>query len=313
MSSDDASGPLRWPAMTIGVALDDSTRLAARKPAPEPLALGPVATTMMIPLWARAAETRKQKPLVRDVRALEICEGLDFDFATFRHSYGSQIGCVLRGLLYDRWVGEFLARHPSGTVVELGAGLSTRYERIDNGTARWVDVDLPDAIALRRRHFTPTARRTFVAASVLDEDWPAAVKRAAPGPYYFVSEGMLMYLDGDDVQRLLVRLADAFGPCEVALDSIAPSVVRHQRLHDSMKHLMDAPFRWGIDEVRDVERWDRRFAVRDVATLPDIASRFADRVALSHRVAGALVKRVLPGFARAYRLSRLTIGATAAA
>ena len=270
--------------------------------------LGPVAKTMMIPLWARAAETRKRRPLVHDVRALEICDSIDFDFAMFRHSYGTQVGCVLRGLLYDRWVGDFLARHPGGTVVELGAGLSTRFERIDNGEARWVDVDLPDAIALRRAHFAPTSRRTFLAASVLDADWPAAVARAAPGPYYFVSEGMLMYLDSEDVRALLVRLADSFGPCEIALDSIAPAVVRHQRLHDSMKHMMDAPFRWGIQDIRHVERWDPRLAVRDVATLPEIASRFRDRVPLSHRIVGAFVKRALPDVARAYRLSRIAVG-----
>jgi O-methyltransferase involved in polyketide biosynthesis len=263
---------------------------------------------MMIPLWARAAETRKRRPLVRDVRALEICERIDYDFGTFRHSYGTQIGCVLRGLLYDRWVGDFLARHPVGTVVELGAGLSTRFERIDNGKACWVDVDLPDAIALRRRHFAPAPRRTFLAVSVLDAGWPAAVARAAPGPYYFVSEGMLMYLDEEDVRGLLVRIADTFGPCEVALDSIAPAVVRHQRHHDSMKHMMDAPFRWGIRDVRDVERWDPRFAVREVATLPDVAMLFRERVALSHRLAAAFVARALPGFARAYRLSRILVG-----
>jgi hypothetical protein len=122
--------------MTSATVLDGH---ASRRPAApsrsEPLALGPVATTMMIPLWARAAETRKRHPLVRDVRAAEICESVDFDFGTFRYSYGT-------------------------------------FERIDNGTARWVDVDLPDAIALRRAHFTPTSRRTFLSASVLDPVWP---------------------------------------------------------------------------------------------------------------------------------------------
>ena len=165
--------------MTSASALDGRT---SRRPTTaagvEPLTLGPVAKTMMIPLWARAAETRKRRPLVRDLRALEICEHVDYDFDTFRYSYGTQIGCVLRGLLYDRWVERFLERHPEGTVVELGAGLSTRFERIDNGKAHWVDVDLPDAIALRRSHFAPAPRRTFVAASVLDADWPAAVMHA---------------------------------------------------------------------------------------------------------------------------------------
>lgn len=273
----------------------------------QPLALEGVAKTLVIPLWARARETQRRRPLVRDERALEICEGLDFDFTPFRHAYGTQIGCVLRGLLYDRWVSAFLVRHPTGTVVELGAGLSTRFERIDNGSAHWVDVDLPAAMALRRRCFRAGPRRTFLAASVLD-DWMSRVRRAAPGPYYFVSEGMLMYLAESDVRALLGRIADVFGPTEIVLDSISPAVVRHQRHHDSMKHMMDAPFRWGLADPYELTSWDDRFAVEDVATLPDIAKRFGSEVALRHRVAGAFIARVLPGFARAYRLSRVRLG-----
>ena len=71
--------------------------------------------------------------------------------------------------------------------------------------------------------------------------------------------------------------------------------------------MMDAQFRWGIDDIRDIERWDRRLVVRDVATLPDIARLFGSRVPLSHRLAGALVERTMPGFARAYRLSRIAV------
>ncbi len=271
--------------------------------------LTPVARTMFIPLWARAAEMRKRQPLVNDVRALEICGSIDYDFSVFRHAHGTQIGCVLRGLLYDEWVGAFLARHPRGTVVELGAGLTTRFERIDNGEARWVDVDLPDAIALRRQHFASSARRSLVAASLADTEWVEAVARAAPPPYYFVSEGVLMYLERDHVRALLGRIADAFGPTEVALDSFAPVVMRNQHLHDAKKHMMDARFRWGIEDVRALEQWDERLRIRDVLTLPGIARRYRDRVALRQRVAGALVERTLPGLARSYRLSRIEVRA----
>jgi O-methyltransferase involved in polyketide biosynthesis len=273
------------------------------------LDVGPVERTMLIPLWARAEETRKRHPLVRDPRSLQICESLDYDFGTFRRAYGTQAGCVLRGLLYDRWVGDFLARHPSGTVVELGAGLSTRFERLDNGRACWVDVDLPHAMTLRTRLFPASPRRTFLSASVLDADWPSAVQAAAAGPYYFVCEGMLMYLEPDEVRSFFTRSADAFGGSELVFDSIAPIVVRYQTLHDSMKHMMDAPFRWGIDDVRRIERWDRRLAVRDVATLPEIARRFRGRLGLPHRLIAALAERTLPAFASAYRLARVELGA----
>ena len=295
--------------MTEAVSFEHpATRIAEVRPRLV-LDVGPVERTMLIPLWARAAETRKRRPLVRDLRSVQICESLDYDFGTFRRAYGTQAGCVLRGLLYDQWVGDFLARHPSGTIVELGAGLSTRFERLDNGAAHWVDVDLPHAMALRRQFFPSSPRRTFLSASVLDADWPSAVRAAAPGPYYFVCEGMLMYIEPDDVRSLLVRLADAFGRSEIVFDSIAPMVVQHQTLHDSMKHMMDAPFRWGIDDIRRIEQWDRRLAVRDVATLPEIARRFRARIGLAHRLVARLVERALPAFAGAYRLARVELGA----
>jgi O-methyltransferase involved in polyketide biosynthesis len=233
---------------------------------------------------------------------------MEFDFGAFRRAYGTQVGCVLRGLLYDQWALDFLARHPTGTVVELGAGLTTRFERIDNGQAHWIDVDLPRVIELRRHHFAASPRRTLVEASVLGGDWAPAVLETSAGPYFFVCEGVLMYLEPAEVRRLLVHLADAFGPTEFAFDSIGHVVVRHQSLHDSMKHMMDAPFRWGIDDIADVERWDSRLAVEEVATLPDIARRFRSAVALRHLLAGALVERVSPRLAGAYRLCRLKIG-----
>jgi NADPH-dependent ferric siderophore reductase len=64
-----------------------------------------------------------------------------------------------------------MADHPAGTVVEVGAGLNTRFERLDNGTIHWVDLDLPDTMDLRRTFFSETDRRRMVAASVADDSW----------------------------------------------------------------------------------------------------------------------------------------------
>ena len=44
----------------------------------------------------------------------------------------------------DSWVCAFLALNPYGTVIELGVGLNSRFERTDNGHARWFELDLPD-------------------------------------------------------------------------------------------------------------------------------------------------------------------------
>ncbi|MGP3999547.1 class I SAM-dependent methyltransferase [Streptomyces sp. 8N706] len=74
----------------------------------------------------------------------------------------SLVGATLRTLLFDHWVRDFLRRHPDGTVVELGTGLNTRYERVADGRAHWFDVDLPDVIELRPAFFADGERRRML-------------------------------------------------------------------------------------------------------------------------------------------------------
>lgn len=75
-----------------------------------------------------------------------------------------------------------MAAHPNATVVQIGTGLNTRFERVDNGTVHWIDMDLPDTIELRRMFFTDTDRRRMIAASVTDEGWLETV-RESPGGF----------------------------------------------------------------------------------------------------------------------------------
>ncbi|MCW6004648.1 hypothetical protein K1W54_08630 [Micromonospora sp. CPCC 205371] len=98
--------------------------------------LGSVQQTLMIPLYGRAVETRKRRPLVSDPRAVEIVDSIDYDFAQMKAFKGGAHGAVLRTSIFDVWTQRFLAEHPGGTVVEIGTGLNTRFERLDNGSVR---------------------------------------------------------------------------------------------------------------------------------------------------------------------------------
>jgi len=143
--------------------------------------LGDVQMTLFVPLAARARETRHKRPALRDPKAVEMIESIDFDESLYGRGWGGFV-TVLRTLIFDWWVRQFLAAHPAGTVVELGAGLNSRFERTDNGTAHCVELDLSDTIDLRRRYFADSDRRRMVAGSLLDEDWTDVVA-AEPGPY----------------------------------------------------------------------------------------------------------------------------------
>ncbi len=169
--------------------------------------LGVVQETLLIPLWARAVEANRTEPILCDTKAVEMVGAIDYDFEKFAKGRGSQVGCCLRASIIDDWVREFLWEHPDGTVVEIGAGLDTRFERLDNGEVQWFELDLPDVIAIRRRFFEETERRRFISRSVLTTEWLPVVEESAPGPFFFVAEGVFMYFEEQQVKDLLANSA----------------------------------------------------------------------------------------------------------
>jgi O-methyltransferase involved in polyketide biosynthesis len=229
--------------------------------------LGTVQRTLFYPLLARARETARARPLLRDVRAVELVHAIDFDYSRYA-APGASINVVLRTMIFDWWVRQFLAGYPGGTVVELGTGLNTRFERTDNGSVHWIDLDLPDTIALRRRFFADTGRRQMVAASLLDEDWLADVARL-PGPYFFVSEGVLTYLTEPEATGALARIAARFPGARLAFDT-------YSALSLANEHKMAAK--------RGIARW--QWACDDPRTLESLGLRLLDSATITRPVAG---------------------------
>ena len=139
--------------------------------------------------------------MLHDPRALDIIGALNYDFAKWEGGR-SLAGAVLRARMFDRYAESFLQEYPHGTVVELGCGLDTRFERLNNGEVRWFDLDLPNVIALRQRFFDDTPRRTMIAASLLDSAWMDQVEDAG-GPWMFIAEAVLIYFDAPEVRCAL--------------------------------------------------------------------------------------------------------------
>ena len=232
--------------------------------------LGAVQQTLFIPLAGRAQETSKRRPILRDPKAVEILRSVSFD----RSKYGGGAGLitVTRTASFDVWVREFLAEHPAGTVVELGTGLNTRFERVDNGTVHWIDLDLPDTIALRRRFFSDTDRRTMLAASVTDGGWLAAVQER-PGPYFFLADGVLTYLPEEDVTRTLAAIAAGFPGALIAFDTYSQAML--EREHRMAARRGIARWQWACDDPRSLERLGLRVVSTAPITRPPRALRAA--------------------------------------
>jgi O-methyltransferase involved in polyketide biosynthesis len=265
--------------------------------------LGPAQETLLIPLYGRAVESRKPGGLLSDPRAVEMVEAIDYDFTPFDGTR-SLFGSVLRTLIFDGWVAAFLAEHPEGTVVEVGCGLNTRFERLDNDTLHWIDLDLPDVVELRRRFFADTDRRTTIAASVLDEAWVEEV-RQRPGPYFFAAEASILYLSPPDVEAALGLIAGNFPGSHLALDTWGSWILDHQDRHDTLKN-MDARLTWACDDPAELEQLGLGLRLAESRTFARIPKAIRSRMPWSQRLMFAAAGRVLPQV-RAYRLNHLTI------
>jgi len=230
--------------------------------------LGQVQETLFIPLAGRAKETGKRRPILRDPKAVEILESVAFDRAKYSRTGGWTT--VIRTACFDLWVRQFLAEHPDGTVVELGTGLNTRFERVDNGTVHWIDLDLPDTIELRRRYFADTDRRRMLAASLLDEDWLSEVE-SSPGPYFFVSDGVLVYLREEEVTGALARIAARFPGSGLAFDTYPLATFKWEHKMAAKRGL--ALWQWPCDDPRTLERLGLRLLESARVTRPPAGLR----------------------------------------
>jgi O-methyltransferase involved in polyketide biosynthesis len=225
--------------------------------------LGDVQKTLFLPLWGRAEESRKPRPLLADEAALDIMARVDFDFSPLTNHIDAltQLGWIKRSLLYDRVVTDFLTRYPEGTIVNIGCGLDTTFERTDNGVLKWYDLDLPDVIALRSSFLKETERRRFLATSFLDNDWLEAIE--VGDNVLFMAAGVFYYFEEPQIKAFIVRLIDRFPGSEIVFDASSPLGVRicNKRVVDrsglgERSHLV-----WGLKRTGDVATWDSRIRI----------------------------------------------------
>ncbi|SFD53519.1 class I SAM-dependent methyltransferase [Streptomyces aidingensis] len=233
---------------------------------------GTVQETLLIPLYGRAVDHARAEPVLGDARAAELVTAIDYDFARF-DGVPSLLGAVLRTALFDHWTREFLADHPDGTVVEIGTGLNTRYERVDNGRAAWFELDLPEVMELRAAHFPASPRRTAHAGSVTGPAWARAVAAARPAPdapLLLSAEAVLPFLPEDEARTTLAMTAARLPGAWLALDTAGPAIVETQDSHDALGKVQ-ARMRWACADPAVLTDWlpgARLLAVHTLTSLP---------------------------------------------
>ncbi|MCF2532374.1 class I SAM-dependent methyltransferase [Yinghuangia soli] len=234
------------------------------------IALDGISETLLWTLYHRAMEARRPDAVLDDPVGVELLDAIDYPFERRfgKADMGSAQGQALRALTFDRQIREFLDAHPDGTAVALGEGLETQFWRVDNGRMRWLTVDLPEIVDLRRRLLPHEERMRAVACSALDERWMDEVDPSRG--VIVTAQGLLMYLQPAEVRMLIARCAARFPGGTLVLDSV-PRWFSAQTVKGRVKTregFVAPPMPWGMDAS---ERWKLHGAHPNIVEIQDQA------------------------------------------
>jgi len=227
------------------------------------LQLGVVQETLLLPLLARAEESQWKESILQDDKAKELVAQLDFDYekAAKQVMEAGILGLAVRGLKMDREISRFLATHPEGKVLNIGAGLDTAFYRCDNGQVRWYDLDLPDSMEVRRKLLPEANERvTYLAKSMFDYSWIEDIGDISKG-LFIIIPGVLPYFKERDVKAFFLHLAPRLRGAQVMFDAtsnLGRLIIGRQIKKAGMPN---ANLGWGIISASQLESWSPNIKV----------------------------------------------------
>jgi O-methyltransferase involved in polyketide biosynthesis len=205
-----------------------------------------VARTLVMTLRARAEEHSRDDRLFSDEWSHEWYQWMptypDYD-AWYTPSF--QLASSIRTAIIDDITTTFIEKHDNPVIVEVGGGLSSRPYRIGMDRAQWVILDLPLAMSIRYKVDAANENLTFLGQSATNDDWISRLPETKSKNYLFIAEGVLMFIEQDEVMELITRLSTHFAGGTFAFDSLRESY--REREEENFAQ-MDADIKFHIEE-----------------------------------------------------------------
>lgn len=222
--------------------------------------LGAVQETLILPLWARAKEMEKKNPIVYDTYARDIVARIDYDFSKIEAGQVAdhQVVWAIRAYNFDNIVKTFLAHNSNALVINIGAGLDTTFQRVDNGSVEWVNIDLPDVVALRQKLIPDSEREKTIAKSVFDFTWMVEIaQQTKDRSIMFMAAGVLCYFEAQQVEILLRKIAEAYPSAHFIFDAMSWFTAWGSNREIMKNSGMDssALIRWHLKKASHLKKW----------------------------------------------------------
>jgi O-methyltransferase involved in polyketide biosynthesis len=231
-----------------------------------------VPETALWNLYHRAAAGRTGRLV--DPQAIELVSRRDYPFERFDSPYRGLAARMhaQRVRTIDAELRRLLTGTPDATVVALGEGFETQFWRVDNGQLRWLTIDLPEVIAVRREVLPDDPRCRMVPGSATHPSWVATVDRNRP--VIVTAQGLLMYFSRDQVHQMICTWGQLLPGSWLLFDAVTPVLQRTRRKNPSPDGYNPPDWSWVLDgdelnRLRDLPR---------VTALVEVAQDADDRL-----------------------------------
>ena len=156
-----------------------------------------------------------------------------------------------------------LQEKPNAVVINLGAGLDTRFERLENESIHcWVDIDVPESMNIRKKFFSEKENYRCISKSIFDEAWMDEITHSNE-PVLFIAEGLFMYFTEDKLKPFFNRLVERFPGAEMLFEMLAPFLVGKSKKHETVRKIDSrAEVQMGAEEQPDDGSLERRHSIQ---------------------------------------------------
>lgn len=221
--------------------------------------------TLLIPLWSRAKESESYNPILVDTTARDLINRLDFDFSSIENNstFLKRLMFLVRAKMFDDTIKNFISKNNNIAIINLGAGLDTTFNRIDDGVLDWYNIDFPNVIELRRKLLPYNCREVSIAKSFLDYSWIDDIEKKY-NKILFIAGGLFAYFDKDVIKEFLEKLAKTFPNSEVIFDAPA-SKASNSRANKNLKKysVNNVELKLAIKNINELKEMSQNIEIID--------------------------------------------------
>jgi len=188
---------------------------------------------------------------------------IEYDFSKIEAepeiANNQQLGWAIRAYNFDLVVSKFLEQYEKVIVINIGAGLDTTFQRVDNESVLWINIDLPDVAALRLKLVPNSTREMNIGKSIFDFSWIDDISHLTKQSIIlFMAAGVLFYFDRFEVKTLFDKLNSTYPKAHFVFDAISSKlwvILTNWTIMRKSGLKSEARLKWHLKKASKLRKW----------------------------------------------------------